>query len=147
MSYFTSLIRLVRQRQNALQSFHRHRRLFRCQTQISNGQHLGAVCSKEPQLDLGLDLLLICHLRVMDERSPAGARRLVARGGVLEAFNDGGLSAAIVADYDGHRREELDHCNLLVVEGPDSTNCEFVQVCHCTDNGAFSGGRRETRFV
>lgn len=67
----------------------------------------------------------------MDERSPAGARRLVARGGILEAFYDGGLSAAIVADYDGHRREELDHCYLLVVEGPDSTDCEFIQVCHC----------------
>ena len=84
----------------------------------------------EPQLDLGLHLLLVRHLRVMDERAATRVRWLVARGGVLQTLNDRGLATAIVPDDDGDGVEELDDGYLFVVEGANAADGQLLEGRH-----------------
>lgn len=58
----------------------------------------------------------------MDEGAAFGVRRHVARSGVLEAFNDRSLAAAVVTHDDGERGEEFDDVDGLVIEASDATN-------------------------
>lgn len=66
----------------------------------------------------------------MDERAPARIGRLVARGSILQTFDDRGFAGAIVADDDGDGGEEFDDGYLFVIEGTDTADGEFIQTRH-----------------
>lgn len=107
----------ARNRKEAFERLHREARGFLYgNAQAAHREHVDAVRGVEAQLHLRLDLLLVRHLRVVHEGSAARVGRLVARRGVLEAFDYGGLSAAVVAHDDRDGREELDDRYLLIIE-------------------------------
>ena len=62
----------------------------------------------------------------MNKSTTPGVRRLIARGSILEAFDDGGLATTVVANDDSYWGEELDDGYLLVVKRAYSTDREFV---------------------
>ena len=118
-----SALLLVRYTQYALQSLHREStRLLHGNGQVAHGKHARPVRRPEPQLDLCPDLLLVGHLWVVHKRTAAGVRGLVAGGGILQALDDGGLTATIVTYDDGDGREELYDGYLLVVEATYATD-------------------------
>lgn len=126
----------VRESKDVLQGLHCEPCLLGGDGQVSNDKHSGAVGGVKPQLDLSFDLLLVCHLGVVDKRPSTGVGRLVASGCVLQAFDDGCFSAAIVSHNDGDWIKELDDRYLLVVKGTNAADGELVETRH--------GVRRQT---
>ena len=128
IAHLASLLQVrVRQPQNTLERLHRHSPiLLDRDTQIPNSQHLVPIRRNKPQLNLRLDLLLIRHLRVMNECAATCSRGLVARAGVLQTFDDRRLSRTIVSHDDCDGREELDDGYAFVVEGADAPDGELV---------------------
>jgi hypothetical protein len=122
----------LREPEDALKRLHRHRAvLLHGHAQVAHRKHARPVRRVEAQLHLRLDFLLVRHLWVVHKRAAARARRLVARRCVFEALDDRRLSRAVVADNNGHGREELDDGQLLVVKGADTPNGELVEARHC----------------
>ena len=66
----------------------------------------------------------------MYESAALAVWRQLSRGGVLEAFNDGRLAGAIVADDEGQRGVELDGLADGRAEGPDARDGELIDSRH-----------------
>ncbi|KAI3477171.1 hypothetical protein L1887_61165 [Cichorium endivia] len=104
--------------------------LFARDLKVTDAVHADLVGGVEAQTHLGLDFVGGGHLRVVHKCAALGVGWKVAGGGILEAFDDRGLAAAVVADDDGERLEELDDVDRLVVEGADAANGELVERSH-----------------
>lgn len=131
-TYFATLLCVhIRQRENTFECLHCEGIvLLHRYTQVSYSEHTRSVGSMKTKLDLSFHLLLVRHFWVMDECASARIRRLVARGCVFEAFNNGCLPAAIVTHDDCNWREELNDRDLFVVERTNSANSKLVQMRH-----------------
>ena len=87
----------------------------------------------------------VCEVRCAGRGG--GEERGAVTGAVLEALDDGGLAAAVLAEDEGERRVELDVLPVLVArpEGSDALHlekgCTQVQAAGCRVLYAGSAGR------
>ena len=91
--------------------------------QVAHAHHGLVDLVLELELNLPLDLRRVAHLGVVHKGLPrSAARRQRARGGKLEALNDGGLAAAIGAHNHSERLGKHDRGSLLRAKGANATD-------------------------
>lgn len=66
----------------------------------------------------------------MDEGAILGVGGQFARGGVLEALNDGGLSRTITSDNESQRCPEVEAFTVVGCKGADALNGQPVDARH-----------------